>query len=150
MKTYQTLSRNIEHDQNCTTSNTVTPRPNKNYQKLSTYSPIMTGITHLHSGLHKGVAPKGYIKSDERIFEDVCEALTAQCEIDASEIVVHVKNGIVSLTGSVDSKYVKRIAENTISDLSGVLDVKNDLLILTGDKNPIYYNNEAPINSSSQ
>jgi hypothetical protein len=78
---------------------------------------------------HYGKGPKGYRRSDERIREDVCEALYAHTEIDASEIEVSVKEGLVVLTGIVESRDFKRKVEAEIENLSGVEDVQNDLKV---------------------
>lgn len=74
-----------------------------------------------------GKGPKGYKRSDERIKEEVHETLTWNNEVDASEIEVEVKEGEVTLTGSVSDRRMKRLAEELIEDISGVNDVVNQL-----------------------
>lgn len=81
-------------------------------------------------GIHTGKAPKGYQRSDERIKEDVCEALRMHGDIDASEIEVDVKDGIVTLAGTVESRQIKRLTEDSVEHMSGVVDVKNDLRVM--------------------
>lgn len=81
------------------------------------------------AGLHHGKAPKGYQRSDERVREEVCEALSHHGEIDASEIEVNVSQGIVTLSGTVESRQIKRLAEDCAEGLSGVKDVKNDIKV---------------------
>jgi hypothetical protein len=83
-------------------------------------------------GRHAGRGPKGYKRSDERIKEDVCERLTQDPNVDASEIDVQVKEGEVTLTGSVDSRDQKRRAEDAIENLSGVREVNNQLRVQSG------------------
>lgn len=78
---------------------------------------------------HFGKGPKGYRRSDDRIKEDVCEALAHSHSVDASEIDVMVKDGIVTLTGTVDSRSTKREAESCVEHLSGVDDVRNELQV---------------------
>lgn len=80
-------------------------------------------------GEHTGKGPKGYSRSDERIRDDVCEILTQHGAIDASNIEVKVKSGVVTLFGSVESRIVKCLAEEAIERLSGVRDIKNDLQV---------------------
>jgi osmotically-inducible protein OsmY len=82
-------------------------------------------------GQHSGKGPKGYKRSDERINEDVCEALSQNAEIDATEIEVKVKGGIVNLSGTVESRHIKRLAEQIIDNLSGIVDIQNELRIDT-------------------
>jgi osmotically-inducible protein OsmY len=78
-------------------------------------------------GRHSGRGPKGYQRSDDRIREDVCERLTHHPEIDASEIDVKVSNGEVTLSGSVDERNAKRMAEEIAEQISGVKDVHNQI-----------------------
>ncbi len=76
-----------------------------------------------------GKGPKGYKRSDERIKEDVCETLSRDHRIDASDIEVNVEDAMVTLSGNVDSREIKRAAEMIIENLSGVDDVKNDIRV---------------------
>jgi osmotically-inducible protein OsmY len=76
---------------------------------------------------HRGKGPKNYVRSDERIFEDVCEALAQLDTIDASDISVRVEQGNVTLDGSVATDAMKELAEETIIDLPGVKSVRNAL-----------------------
>lgn len=80
-------------------------------------------------GEHRGRGPKGYQRSDERIHEEVCECLTEDHFIDASNIEIDVQGGIVTLTGTVNSRHEKRRAEDLIETLSGVKDVNNSLRV---------------------
>lgn len=80
-------------------------------------------------GLHRGKGPRGYTRSDERIKETVCEALTDDSHIDASGIDVEVKNGEVTLSGMVPDRQTKRAAEDLVESLSGVRDVTNQLKV---------------------
>lgn len=79
-----------------------------------------------------GKGPKGYQRSDERIREDVCEALYRHPRIDASEIEVSVKAGTVTLTGTVDDRSTKRLVEDVVEDCSGVSNVSNQILVGQG------------------
>lgn len=80
-------------------------------------------------GPHTGRGPKGYQRSNERIKEEVCETLTRHGSVDASGVTVEVNNGEVTLTGTVNSRQEKRMAEECIENLSGVKDVHNQLRI---------------------
>jgi hypothetical protein len=60
------------------------------------------------SGAYAGRGPRGYRRADERIREDICERLTYHPEIDASEMEVTVSNSEVTLTGTVESRAMKR------------------------------------------
>lgn len=78
---------------------------------------------------HRGKGPIGYKRTDERILEDVSDALYRCYEVDASEIEVKVTEGCVYLNGKVDSRISKKIAEMTVDQIPGVLDVRNELTI---------------------
>jgi len=73
----------------------------------------------------RGRGPKGFIYSDERIREEVCEILLRDPYIDASEIEVDVSEGRVYLRGLVNSRQTKRLAEIAVENLPGVKDVFN-------------------------
>ncbi|HEY0190291.1 MAG TPA: BON domain-containing protein [Kofleriaceae bacterium] len=89
------------------------------------------GQRHVHrgSGPHRGKGPQGYQRSDERIREMVCEALADDDQIDASQIQVAVKDGEVTLTGTVDNRRIRREAEDCVSAVSGVRDVQVQLRV---------------------
>jgi hypothetical protein len=73
--------------------------------------------------------PKGYKRSDERIREDVNDRLSQQDELDPTEIEVMVSNSEVTLTGSVQSRQEKFLAEEIADDVSGVTEVHNQLRV---------------------
>lgn len=79
-----------------------------------------------------GKGPKGYMRSDERIREEICE-LISDGHIDASEIEVQVRDGEVTLTGMVSERRVKRMAEEAVEGARGVKDVNNQIKVQNGD-----------------
>ncbi|PYS95117.1 MAG: osmotic sensory protein [Acidobacteria bacterium] len=81
------------------------------------------------SGKFRGRGPKNYRRSDERIHEEINDRLTDNEWLDASDIDVSVNSGIVILTGTVDSRYAKRLAEDIADSVSGVINVQNNLLV---------------------
>jgi Ni/Co efflux regulator RcnB len=80
-------------------------------------------------GRYSGRGPKGWQRSDERIREDVNERLTDHPHIDASEIEVKVSNGEITLTGTVEDRQSKRLAEDIADSVSGVREVHNQLRV---------------------
>lgn len=82
-------------------------------------------------GRFSGVAPKGYRRSDERIKEELNDALTQDPHVDASEIDVAVENGVVTLKGTVGERRMKRMAEDCAERVRGVSDVRNELRVQT-------------------
>lgn len=80
-------------------------------------------------GEFRGRGPRGYRRSDERIKEDVCQCLTDDPHIDASNVDVTVNDREVVLSGTVDTRYEKRHAEDLIERVPGVRDVINSLRV---------------------
>jgi hypothetical protein len=80
-------------------------------------------------GRFTGRGPKGWQRSDDRIREDINERLTDHPHVDASEIEVTVKNGEVTLTGTVDERHAKRLAEDIAESVSGVREVHNQIRV---------------------
>jgi BON domain len=76
-----------------------------------------------------GRGPKNYRRSDERITDDVNEALTRSPYIDATDVDVRVEGGAVTLIGSVDDRGAKRLAEDIAESCFGVRDVSNQLKV---------------------
>jgi osmotically-inducible protein OsmY len=81
---------------------------------------------------YRGRGPRGYTRSDDRIKEDINDELTESWNLDASDIEVEVNDGNVVLTGTVDSRYGKRLAEDLAEDVSGVKNVENRIRVNTG------------------
>lgn len=78
-------------------------------------------------GGFRGHGPKGYRRSDERIAEDLNERLTEDALLDASGIEVEVSEGVATLRGTVDSRWMKHRAEDIADGCSGVRDVCNEI-----------------------
>ena len=66
-------------------------------------------------------------RSDEQIQRDVLEELRWDARVQPNEIGVSVKDGIVTLTGRVDSYAKKWVAEQAAHRVRGVLAVANDI-----------------------
>ena len=93
---------------------------------------------HSQGQSHRGRGPRNYRRSDERIKEDINDRLTDYPYLDASDIEAEVSNGEVTLTGTVESRYAKRMAEDIAEDISGVKHVENRLRVAgnqTGSSN---------------
>lgn len=85
--------------------------------------------TRTPRGRFTGRGPKGYTRSDERIREDVSDRLEQHGDIDATEIEVRVSNGEVTLEGTVEDRWMKRLAEDLAEDCPGVKQVNNRIRI---------------------
>ena len=81
---------------------------------------------------YRGVGPRNYSRSDERIREDLNERLTEADDLDASDLSVEVSNGVATLSGSVDHRWMKHRAEDLADACSGVRDVRNNIQVRNG------------------
>lgn len=68
-------------------------------------------------------------RSDEHIHDEVCELLYWHPDVDASDVTVKVKDNIVFLEGSVDSRHAKKMAGIIVEKVRGVFDVFNKLSV---------------------
>lgn len=82
---------------------------------------------------NRGKGPRGYKRSDARIQDDVCDALTNDRYLDATDIEVAVQDGEVTLSGFVAGRRFRRDAEAIVEHVVGVKYVQNNLRI--GDRN---------------
>jgi osmotically-inducible protein OsmY len=73
------------------------------------------------------MAPEAPMRSDEEIERDVKAELEWDPDLDATDIAVKVKNGVVTLTGFVKSYTDKYEAEAAAKRVAGVVAVANDL-----------------------
>jgi hypothetical protein len=76
-------------------------------------------------GVHRGKGPKGYRRSDARILEDVCDRLTDDGDVDATDVECTVQDGEVTLVGSVDTRPEQRRAGQLAGSIRGVVAVRN-------------------------
>ena len=90
-----------------------------------------------------GRGPKDYQRSDERIREEICDRMTDDDSLDPSDITVQVARGEVTLTGTVQSRYQKRRAEDLVESSSGVRDVTNNIRVAR-EQEPLDLNQGPP------
>jgi BON domain-containing protein len=86
-------------------------------------------VVRQRRGRFTGRGPKGYVRSDERILEEINEHLKQHGEIDATHITVRVTGREVTLEGVVEDRDTKRLAEDVAESVRGVTDVHNRLKI---------------------
>ena len=75
-----------------------------------------------------GKGPKGYVRSDERIREDIIERIIDN-GLDASELEIDVKGGEVTLAGTVHQRLYKHRMEDIAASVSGVRDIHNQIRV---------------------
>jgi hypothetical protein len=88
------------------------------------------GMDEPTAGWFVGKGPRGYRRPDDRIREEISDALTRHPNIDASNIDVKVDNGDVTLSGTVEGRIQKRWAEAVAEWIEGVKDVHNVIKVL--------------------
>ena len=69
-------------------------------------------------------------RPDEEIKRDVETALFYDTWVNSYQVKVDVKDGVVTLTGTVDSAFEKRAAGDDAWDVPGVRDVRNELQVV--------------------
>jgi osmotically-inducible protein OsmY len=84
---------------------------------------------------HRGRGPQGYQRSDERLKEMICERLTDDPAIDATNVSVEVTSQVVKLTGTVDDRSTKYEIEELVESLGGVKDIDNQLRVQSSQSN---------------
>ncbi len=89
----------------------------------------------LYRPLHsfRGRGPKGYERLDARLREIICERLTDDPRIDASDVSVEVTQTVVRLNGSVDDRRTKYAIEDLI-ERCGVKDIDNQLRVQSAER----------------
>ena len=77
------------------------------------------------------------MKTDEILQKDVQEALKWEPQLHAAEIGVIAKNGIVTLTGTVDNYYKKNEAENAVKKVNGVKAIVEQIEVKQADSKSV-------------
>jgi osmotically-inducible protein OsmY len=77
----------------------------------------------------KSMATATFIRTDQEIQKDVLAELKWDAQVQPNEIGVSVKDGVVTLTGWVDSYLKKWSAEDAAHKVTGVKAVANDIEI---------------------
>jgi hypothetical protein len=80
-------------------------------------------------GPFKGQVPE---RSDEQIKSDVETALFYDSAVSSLGIQVQVAQGVVTLSGTVDSEQAKQVADSDTWKVAGVKGVKNELQVRGG------------------
>ena len=71
--------------------------------------------------------PRGRRRTDESLAEEIREILTADPELEATDIEVEVEDGAVTLRGLVVDSDARLLAEELVETLPGVREVHNRL-----------------------
>jgi len=76
-----------------------------------------------------GPGPRFQRRTDDKIREEIWELLTNNADLDASDMELHVEGGEVTLTGTVDSRDARWLAEDLVNSVTGVREVNNRLKV---------------------
>ncbi len=76
---------------------------------------------------NRGKGPRNYKRRDIRVEEDINERLLNDPYLDATEIIVSVKDGEVTLSGTVPDQWSRRQAEYHAQQVGGVVQVQNSI-----------------------
>jgi hypothetical protein len=76
-------------------------------------------------GGQRGRGPRNEMRPDASIADDIYQRLTDDEELDASEILLSIEDGFVTLAGEVPEKWMKRRAEDVAAQARGVRDIRN-------------------------
>jgi osmotically-inducible protein OsmY len=89
------------------------------------------GVISVENNLQ--VEPVQAATTDEPLASAVKGALLVDAEVDASEITVDVRNGHVTLKGTVEAVWQKFRAEEIASGVNGVLGVTNEIAVVPSE-----------------
>lgn len=87
------------------------------------------GGAHALARGYRGRGPRNYVRSDERIAEDLNERLWDADDVDASDVSVEVKDGVVTLRGNVEQRRIKHRIEDMADACAGVKDIRNEIRV---------------------
>lgn len=82
---------------------------------------------HGDTGYRRSEGPRNYRRADDRIHDDVCTRLAHEHGLDVSEVTVHVRDGVVTMEGSVNDRRSKYEIEDVAESVFGVRDVLNHI-----------------------
>src|SRR6267154_2788572 len=80
-------------------------------------------------GPYRGRGPRGYVRSPARIYEDLCDRLTDNPFVDASDIEVTLSGAEAILSGTVPNAIALRQAQAIAEEVAGVSYVHNRLQV---------------------
>ena len=99
---------------------------NRAYGEVPSYGELHEGQqSRADLKSHRGLGLKGYARSAERLTELICERLTDDARIDASDITVDVREGEVTLSGTVRDKLTRWRAAEVVEAIVGVGSLSN-------------------------
>lgn len=94
----------------------------------------MSGVKHVRNDLTIVYPSELKVPTDEEIHVNCENTLVWKPDIEATDIDVEVKNGWVTLRGTVGAFWQKMRAEEVVLGLTGVLGVTNELAVVPSEE----------------
>jgi len=91
---------------------------------------MIDGVTSVEDQIDVELAPTVEIPTDAEIRNNIQNILSWNTDIDVMDIDVSVEGGIVTLEGTVDEYWKKWKAVELVSDVSGVIDVLDEMTVV--------------------
>jgi osmotically-inducible protein OsmY len=66
-------------------------------------------------------------RADRTVTTDICARIATHDALDPIDVLVRTQHGVVMLTGVVDTRHDRRLAEQLVREVAGVKDVLNHL-----------------------
>lgn len=73
--------------------------------------------------------PKNFKRSDERLKDDIAERLMYRDDIDSSDVSLEVKDGKVTLEGTVPERWMRYAIDDIAESVLGVQEVENKIRV---------------------
>ena len=81
---------------------------------------------------HSGRGPRNYTRPDASIVDELIDRMTEHEALDATEILLIVEDGVVTLTGEVPERRMKHLAEDIADAVRGVREIENRIRVDNG------------------
>ena len=91
-------------------------------------SPDVIG-SELTETTYRGLGPANAGRTDERLREMICERLMEDDFVDPGDVSVQVREGEVTLEGTVAERYMKRRIEELVDSFNDVKEIHNRLRV---------------------
>jgi osmotically-inducible protein OsmY len=91
---------------------------------------MIDGVTSVEDQIDVELAPTVEIPTDAEIRNNIQNILSWNTDIDIIDIDVSVEGGVVTLEGTVDEYWKKWKAVELVSDVSGVIDVLDEMTVV--------------------
>ncbi|MFO8037246.1 MAG: BON domain-containing protein [Anaerolineales bacterium] len=91
---------------------------------------MIDGVTSVEDKIDVEISPTLEIPTDAEIRHNIENILSWNTDIDVMDIDVTVEGGVVTLEGTVDEYWKKWKAVELVSDVSGVIDVIDEMTVV--------------------